>query len=186
MNLKKSLLSVPQVVELLNVSRRTVYNWIERGILPAIRIAGTVRFHPEDIQALIESERARSGRRKKRILAIDDDLLIRESLKNLLEKNGFEAVVVSSCEEALEALTREVFDLIITDVRMPRRNGIECLEAIRNLRSRFGKPPLPEIILSAYDDIQAKETAERMGVREFILKPFELEPFLSTLKRNLN
>ncbi|MBI2166683.1 MAG: response regulator [Candidatus Omnitrophica bacterium] len=186
MNLKKSLLSVPEVVSILNVSRRTVYYWIQKGILLPVRIGGTIRFHPEDILALVEKDREGAPPRKKRVLAIDDDFLIRESLKNLLERNGFEAVVVASGEEALELLSKDAFDLILTDVRMPRMNGLETLKAIRNLRSQFGKPPLPEIILTAYEDPQVIQEAKALGVREFILKPFEVENFVNTLQRNLN
>lgn len=183
---QKPLLSVPEVVRILNVSRRTVYYWIKKGIISPVRIAGTIRLHPEDILALIEKGRNGVPLRKKRILAIDDDLLIRESLKSLLERNGFEAVVAASGEEALELLSKDVFDLVLTDLRMPRMNGLETLKAIRNLRSQFGKPPLPEIILTAYEDSQAIQEAKALGVREFLLKPFEVGEFVNTLQRNLN
>lgn len=183
---QKSLLTVPDVVRILNVSRRTIYYWIKKGLLTPIRIGSVIRFHPEDIHGLIEGQRSGVPLRKKRILAIDDDFLVRESLKNLLEQNGFVAEVAAGGEEALELLTKEVFDLILTDIRMPRMNGIDTLKAIRDQRKQFGKPPLPEIILTAYDDPLVKAEAEKLGVREFILKPFEIDQFLSTLKRNLN
>lgn len=183
---KKSLLSVREVQGILNISRRTVYYWIKKEILSPIRLGGVLRFHPEDIDGLIQAQRPGAGQRKKRILAIDDDILVRESLKTLLEREGFEATIVASGREALELLTREVFDLILTDIRMPEMNGIETLKAIRELRREFGKPPLPEIVLTAYDDPTVKEEAESLGVKEFILKPFELGDFISTIRRNLN
>ena len=171
---------------MLNVSRRTIYYWIQKGILTPVRIGGVTRFHPDDIQNLIEQSRTKGFNRRKRVLAIDDDLLVRESMKILLERNGFEGAVVSSKEEALQILAKESFDLIVTDIRMPDTNGIETLKAIRAERTRFGKEPLPEIILTAYDDARVREEAKELGVRDFILKPFALEEFMEILRRNLN
>lgn len=183
---KHSLLTVKDVVRIFNISRRTVYYWIKKGILHPLTIGGVLRFHPEDIEHLVERHRHHALRRKKRVLAIDDDILVRESLKILLGKSGIEAVVVSSGREALELISKEVFDLILTDIRMPQMNGIETLREIRKLRSEFGKPPLPEIILTAYDDPKIKEEAKKLGVREFIVKPFEMDQFISAIQKNLN
>jgi len=184
--LKRSLLTIKDITRILNISRRTVYYWIKKGFLHPIRIGTVFRFHPEDIEAVTQRQHPAAPHQKKKILAVDDDFLVRESLKALLERNGFEAEVVASGEEALELLSKEVFDLILTDIRMPKMNGIDTLKAIRDQRKQFGKPPLPEIILTAYDDPTAKEEAEKLGVREFILKPFELDHFVAILKKNLN
>lgn len=183
---KKTLLSVKNVMEILNVSRRTVYYWIKKGILSSVRIGGVYRFHPDDIHALVEGNRSKAQSRKKRILAIDDDLLVRESMKMLLEANHFEVTTVSNAKEALTILGKESFDLIITDVRIPGVNGIETLKMIRAERVRFGKPPLPEIILTAYDDEPIKAEAQALGVREFLTKPFDLTEFIATIRKNLN
>jgi excisionase family DNA binding protein len=183
---KKSLLSAKEVMEILNVSRRTIYHWIKKKILSPVRIGGVYRFHPEDIQALTEANHPRAFSRKKRILAIDDDLLVRESMKSLLEKNGFDMTVASSGREALGLLGKETFDLILTDIRMPETNGIETLKAIRADRAKFGKPPLPEIVLTAYDDESVREEARKLGIRDFLLKPFDLTDFIATIRKNLN
>ena len=183
---KKSLLSVRNIMSILNVSRRTIYYWIKKGILKPVRIGGVYRFHPEDIQTLTEGNRSEGKARKSRILAIDDDLLVRESMKMLLQANGFEITVAASGKEALEFLAKETFDLVLTDIRMPEMNGIETLKAIRAERAKFGKPPLPEIVLTAYDDESAKQEAQKLGIREFLLKPFDLDEFLAVIRKNLN
>lgn len=182
MDSKPGLLRVKDVMTRLNVSRRTIYYWIREGILKPIRLGGLYRFHPEDIDALIESQR-HPEKRKIRVLSIDDDFLIRTSLQTLLKQYDFEAVCVSSLEEALAELQREYFDVVITDLRMPGTNGIESLKKIRDLRSQMSKPPMPEMILTGYDEDWAKDEAHKMGVRSFMLKPFDLQNFLSEIKR---
>lgn len=184
--MKRPLLSVKQVQTYLNVSRRTVYYWVKKGILKPIEIGGLLRFHPEDIDALIEKHRSTGTHRKKRILAIDDDILVRESLKRLLEREGFEVTIASSGQEALRLVSQEVFDLVITDVRMAEMNGIETIKAIREERARFRKAPLPEVVLTAYDDEPVREEARCLGVRDFVIKPFQLDKFVETIRKNVN
>jgi len=180
------LLKIQDVMRIFKISRRTVYYWIKNGSLQPIRMGKRYRFHPEDIDILIKKQREEWAQRKKRILSIDDDILVRESLKILLEREGFEVRVASSCEEALAKLSEESFDLVITDIRMPNRNGLETLQAIRAERMKYGKKPLPEIVLTAYEDEKIKEEVRKLGIEDFILKPFELSDFLATIRRKLS
>lgn len=184
--MKESLLTVDDVVRILQISRRTVYYWVKQGILKPIRMGGVLRFHPEDIDALIEKNRPAGFQRKKRILIIDDDILVRESMKSILERSGFEAIVAKNGQEALNLIANEVLDLIVTDIRMPGMDGIATLKALREDRKKFGKGPLPEIILTAYDDAEARQRAKDLGVRDFVLKPFELDQFLNLIKARLS
>ena len=183
--MKKSLLSVSDVMQVLNVSRRTIYYWIDKGILKAVRIGNIYRFHPEDIEAMIARNTTGEAPRKKRILVVDDDVLVRESLKSILEREGFDLTVVSSGKEAIMVVGKEVFDLVIVDVRMPEMNGIETLKAIRDTRAQFAKPPLPEIIITAYDDLSAQSEIKTLSVRAFLHKPFDLQEFLSIVRKNV-
>ncbi len=120
-----------------------------------------------------------------RILVIDDDPLVGGSVKTLLQKQGFGVSVASMGLAALDLALREDFDLIISDVRMPGMNGILTLQSINDLRRQFRKPSLPLMILTAYEDKTVRETARKLGVRDFFLKPFELEPFLAAVRQNL-
>ncbi len=184
--MKYKLLTVNDVMNVFKISRRTVYYWIKRNILHPIRIGSVYRFHPVDIEALIEKNHPKGMmHRKKRILAIDDDLLVRESLKHLLEQEGYEATVVSSGREALDILLNSVFDLVITDIRMPKMDGIETIKAIRKQQERFGKPKLPAIVLTAYDDQKVRRSAEKLGVRKFMTKPFDRDKFFNNIKKSL-
>ncbi len=184
-----NLLKVQDVMQKLNVSRRTVYYWINQGILKPVRIGRICRFHPDDIDRLIEDRRL-SAPPEKKILAIDDDILVRESIKPLLERAGYSVTVVPDGNTAVTLFDSQKapgqdFDLILTDMRMSEKNGLETLAEIRKKRQAQGKQPIPEIVLTAYDDPEAEEQAKHLGVKEFILKPFVLEQFLNAVHKHV-
>lgn len=123
--------------------------------------------------------------RKKRILAVDDDGLVRRSLEILLREAGYDPTVASGGQEALGFLVQRHFDLLITDMRMPGMDGLQVIQAVRDYCRETKRPPIPEIVLTAYNDDQVKQSAIRLGVREFLLKPFRIDEFLKVLNRNL-
>jgi len=84
---------------------------------------------------------------------------------------------------ALDLATQKTIDLIIVDIRMPGMNGIQTIRAVRDILVQFGRPAIPEVVLTAYDEPSVREEARRLGVRDFFLKPFEVEPFLAGLKK---
>ena len=124
--------------------------------------------------------------RKKKILAVDDDGLVRRSLEILLREAGYEPTVASGGQEALGALARKHFDLLITDIRMPGMDGLQVIQAVRDYCQEKKKRPIPEIVLTAYNDEAVKQSAIRLGVKEFLLKPFQVGDFLKVLGRNLS
>ena len=121
--------------------------------------------------------------RKKRILVVDDDMLVRKSLEILLKGAGYEPVIAGSGQEALGFLVQRHFDLLITDIRMPGMDGFQVIQAVRDYCREMKRDPIPEIVLTAYHDEQVEQSAIRLGVREFILKPFKVEEFLKVLER---
>lgn len=124
--------------------------------------------------------------RKKKILAVDDDGLVRRSLEILLREAGYEPTVAGSGPEALGLLAQRHFDLLITDIRMPGMDGLQVIKAVRDYCLEQKKHPIPEIVLTAYNDEAVKESALRLGVKEFLLKPFRIDEFLKVLERNLS
>lgn len=181
---QEDFLSLEDVVQILNVSRDQINSWTEQGILTPVRTGDSVQFRFEDVRAMVQKRLPSSGH-SFRILIIDDDSLVSCSLKNLLEKSGYEAQVVPLGLAALDIASGENFDLILADVRMPGMNGIETLKAVREVRAQFGKAQVPEIILTAYEDPEVREEARRLRVREFILKPFEFEELIAAIERNV-
>lgn len=123
--------------------------------------------------------------RAKKVLAVDDDGLVRRSLEILLREAGYEPTVASGGQEALGFLAERHFDLLITDIRMPAMDGLQVIQAVRQYCHEMKKQPIPEIVLTAYNDEQVRQSAMRLGVREFLLKPFKVDEFLKVLEQCL-
>lgn len=122
---------------------------------------------------------------EKNILVIDDENLVSKSLKRLLSKEGFNAVVAASGEEAIEKLKAANFDLVICDVRMPKLDGIETIERLRQVQKEAGRKPIPEIFITGYADEDRYKSALKLGVTDYIFKPFDIQQFLEAIKKNL-
>ncbi|OQA56286.1 MAG: Nitrogen regulation protein NR(I) [Candidatus Omnitrophica bacterium ADurb.Bin277] len=126
-----------------------------------------------------------TSRKPKHILAVDDDGLVRKSLAIFFREAGYESTVAEDGEEALRFFCENRYDLLVTDIRMPGMDGLQLIRAVRDYCRHAKRPPVPEIVLTAYNDEEVKRSAARLGVRDFILKPFRAEEFLRTLERNL-
>lgn len=121
----------------------------------------------------------------KKILVIDDEELVTESLKKLLNKAGYEVVVVNNGMRALESVKDNNFDLIVSDIRMPDMNGIEIIKEIRCYLKEKGKPSIPEILITGYASGENLVEAEDLNVADYIYKPFNIKEFLETIDRNI-
>ncbi len=118
----------------------------------------------------------------KKILLVDDETLILKSLFHLLESRHYTVVVAASGVQALEAVQKTNFDLIITDMRMPGWDGIETIKQIRAFLKENCRPPIPEVIISGYADADKYEEAQALGVSAYLFKPFENEEFLKVIE----
>ncbi|HOG24365.1 MAG TPA: response regulator, partial [Candidatus Omnitrophota bacterium] len=102
------------------------------------------------------------AKKTKRVLAIDDDGLVRKSLEIFLKEAGYEPTVAESGEEALRILSGRHFDLLVTDIRMPGMDGLQVIQAVREYCRQMRKNPIPEIVLTAYNDEHVKQSVERL------------------------
>lgn len=126
--------------------------------------------------------RATSASRKTaRILVVDDENQVRTMIGSTLERNGFEVHLASNGREALEAITLNSFDLVLTDIVMQDVNGIALLE---RLHSQL--PNLPVVMVTAIHDISVAIDSMRRGAYDYLLKPFEREHLMSTVHRALD
>ncbi len=122
----------------------------------------------------------------KNILVIDDEGLVTKSLRKLLTREGYNAVVATNDLEAIEKVKGLSFDLIVCDVRMPQLDGIETIERLRQIQKELGRKPAPEILITGYADQEKYGKALELGVTDYIFKPFDTTQFLEALKRNLD
>jgi putative nucleotidyltransferase with HDIG domain len=116
-----------------------------------------------------------------RILVVDDEEPIREILTSMLGSAGYECQEAGSGKEALAVLdSGEQFELMLSDQMMPELNGNELLE-----RSKEKYPDIPVIMVTAVHDISVALGAIRNGAYDYLLKPFEREQLLATVRRAL-
>jgi DNA-binding NtrC family response regulator len=107
---------------------------------------------------------------KKRLLIVDDDPEIREILHEGLSKNGYSIFSAENVEGALRLLSSHSFDLVITDVRLPDRDGLQLLDVLKNQATYT-----PVILMTGFGSIQNAVEAMRKGAFDYLLKPFSLE-----------
>lgn len=121
-----------------------------------------------------------------RVLVLDDDQAIRRVLRDILTENGFDAMVCETVAEAMAALTDETFDLVITDLRMPKRDGYDFLQHIEKLDGvhERGQPVL--VITGCQPEEVSKNISIKKLSRGFILyKPFRRQEFLAAINNVL-
>jgi DNA-binding NtrC family response regulator len=117
---------------------------------------------------------------KQKILLVDDDPEFRRAMKKLFEKSGYDVTAAGDGEEALEALGKSRFDLIISDLRMPRLDGIELMEEIKRK-----KVNVPVIFITGYGEVESYMDAMNLGAFEYINKPVKGQEILSVARKAL-
>ncbi len=114
-----------------------------------------------------------------RILVVDDEKIKRVTLADDLAAQGYEVVAAADGEEALKQLAAGRFDVVVTDLKMPKIDGIELLRRIKH-------GPLADvevIMMTAYGSIPVAVEAVKLGAFDFITKPFRNEDIFPLLKR---
>lgn len=105
-----------------------------------------------------------------RVLVIDDDLEILELLNSFLSSLDYEVKAVSNSIEGLKLITTEVFDLVLLDIKLPEKDGIEVLKEIKKI-----DPQLPVVVITGYKEAEKVIEAFRYGAMDCLLKPFNFE-----------
>jgi len=111
------------------------------------------------------------------ILIIDDEASIRESLQTLLELEGFTVEVTGTGEEGLARIAEQPMDLVLLDLALPERNGLEVLHDIRDR-----DPLLPVIMITAYGTVENAVAAMQAGASNFVQKPWDNEKLLADVR----
>ena len=118
---------------------------------------------------------------KSRILVIDDEAAIRESLRMTLEYEGYEVLLAPTGQDGITSAERDAPDLVLLDVKMPGMDGLEVLERLRLINET-----LPVIVVSGHGTISTAVEATKKGAFDFIEKPFASERVLVALRNALD
>jgi len=113
-----------------------------------------------------------------KILLIDDDEWIRDSLCLLFEAEGCELLALETAEEGLKALHHQNYDIIIIDYKLPGMDGLEFLKQIQT-----SHPNAIRIMITAYINESLVSEGKKIGVQDFIAKPFTSETLQASLAR---
>lgn len=123
-----------------------------------------------------------AARASKRILLVDDDQEIVESMKTVLESRGYQILVARDGNQGLAMAESEEPDLVVLDMMMPKRSGFLVLEKLRRSRP----DPMRVIMITANEGSRHKAYAEMLGVDDYIRKPFAMDRLLDSVDRLLS
>jgi DNA-binding response OmpR family regulator len=133
------------------------------------------------IDELMSKDQASGSSDAKRILLVDDDPEIIESLRFALQKQGYEVLVARDGNQGLTLAEKENPDLVILDMMMPKRSGFLVLEKLRRTHSF----PVRVIMITANEGSRHKAYAEMLGVDDYLRKPFSMDRLLESVDRLL-
>jgi DNA-binding NtrC family response regulator len=113
-----------------------------------------------------------------KILVVDDEDIVLESCQAVLEAEGFEVCLVPSADKALGAMKKNVFSLLLIDVKMPGHDGMYLMEAIKK-----EWPNIPILVMSGYYTTNTIKEAMDRGAATFVAKPFEPDELVETIRK---
>jgi heterodisulfide reductase subunit A len=113
-------------------------------------------------------------RRAFRILVVDDELIVRDSLREWLDVEGFSVDMAESGPVALDMLARDVYQLMLLDIKMPGMDGVEVLKRAKEIR-----PDLEVVMMTAYATVETAVEAMKIGARDYLMKPFDPEALIA-------
>ena len=122
-----------------------------------------------------------SALRNERILVIEDDPGVGASIEMLLPACGYQLELATRAEDGLAKAAASEFDLLITDLRLPDRDGMSVIRALRRTQ-----PELPMILMTSYSSLETAIEALRNGAVDYIIKPFSNDALLFAVERALN
>lgn len=121
-----------------------------------------------------------SGDKHNRILIVDDEALIRWSLRERLQDRGLEVIEAGDGRAALDLISHNGICAALLDLRLPDMSGLEILKAFRVYHSRC-----PVWIMTAYGTPAAEQTAEKLGIRAFLNKPFDIDALVEMIAKTM-
>ncbi|MCJ7425960.1 MAG: response regulator [Dehalococcoidales bacterium] len=107
--------------------------------------------------------------KKQKVLLVEDEAIVRESLRDWLIEDGYDVECVDSGEEALKRVKKEEFGVIVLDLRLPGIDGLQVFEQAKEL-----KPGTKGVIITAYPSKETLDKARNLGLVDYLVKPFKI------------
>lgn len=107
--------------------------------------------------------------KKQKVLLVEDEAIVRESLRDWLTEDGYDVECVDTGEEALERVKKEEFGVIVLDLRLPGIDGLQVFEQAKEL-----KPETKGVIITAYPSKETLDKASKLGLVDYLVKPFKI------------
>ena len=117
-----------------------------------------------------------------KILVIDDERAIRNTLKEILEFEGYTVEVAENGRMGLEMALAAKYDLIYTDIKMPEMDGMELLQAYHKVMQEQGGEEAPVVMISGHGTVETAVDALKNGAYDFIVKPLDMKEVFARIK----
>ena len=120
------------------------------------------------------------SREKQAILVVEDEAKLRRLIELQLTEEGFISTTAPDAETGLQLLNKQVFNLVLTDFKLPGMTGLEFLHAVKNINAN-----LPVIMMTAYGTVESAVDAMKAGASDYVLKPFSLAELILVVRKEL-
>ncbi|MBW2410112.1 MAG: response regulator, partial [Deltaproteobacteria bacterium] len=172
---------IPDVFNEKLVSHKAIYLPVPHNI-PNTYIIDTVACTRcgacEEICPTGAVQLSQEERKKFHVLVVDDELIVRDSLKEILEEEGYTVGTAESGPQALEKLAENPYHLMLTDIKMPGMDGVEVLQ-----KAKADYPELTVVMMTAYATVETAVEAMKIGALDYLIKPFEHETLIPMVLR---
>ncbi len=118
------------------------------------------------------------------VLVVDDEAIVRESIRDWLKDAGYDVATAESGEEALESVAKQDFGVMVLDIRLPGKTGIDVLKEVKAQR-----PWMKSIIITAYPSEETVDEAKKLGAIDYLVKPIapdDLERLIRETLKNIS
>jgi len=120
-------------------------------------------------------------KKKRKILLVEDETVLRDALKEWLIDDGYDVETAESGEEALEMVKKEEYGVVVLDLRLPGINGLHVFEEVKDM-----KPETKGVIITAYPSRETRERAKEIGLLDYLPKPFRIEDLENIISGTLD
>ena len=165
----------------MSVEEKQLHIRIPKELLTKLKVKCAYKGIPiqEYVIALITESMGQKPTEKGSILIIDDETIVRESLRDSL-KDIHNVTTAETGEEALELVKKQDFDILIVDIRLPGKSGLEVVKEVRDIN-----PYIRSIVITAYPSVELSVQAMKQGAVDFIVKPIRIDALEKLINENL-